>query len=185
MKRNEREEFSMSIRHATITAPQISEHIGEITVVAEDDAVIGIYYPGHWTRPDRSAFGPEVSSVSDPAIAVAVQQLHDYLDGGRDTLDFAMHADGSDFEKRVWDILRRIPYGETVTYGGIAEQLGDRSLARMVGRAVGHNPLSIAVPCHRVVGADGSLTGYAGGLERKRFLLGLEGAIDEDAPTLF
>lgn len=175
----------MSIRHATVTAPQISEHIGEITIVAEDDAVVGIYYPGHWTKPDRSAFGPEVSHDSDPAIAAAVEQLHDYLDGGRDTLDFAMRANGSDFEERVWGILRQIPYGETLTYGGIAEQLGDRSLARMVGQAVGHNPLSIAVPCHRVVGADGSLTGYAGGLERKRFLLGLEGAIEEDAPTLF
>ncbi|GAB3808782.1 methylated-DNA--[protein]-cysteine S-methyltransferase [Humibacter antri] len=175
----------MGIRHATIAAPQISEQIGEVTIVAEDDAVIGIYYPGHWTRPDRSAFGPEVSYGSDPAIAPAVEQLRDYLDGGRDTLDFAMRANGSDFEERVWDILRKIPYGETITYGGIAEQLGDRSMARIVGQAVGHNPLSIAVPCHRVVGADGSLTGYAGGLERKRFLLGLEGALEADAPKLF
>ena len=73
-------------------------------------------------------------------------------------------------------MLREIPYGETTTYGALAETLGDRNLARRVGNAVGHNPVSIVVPCHRVVGADGSLTGYAGGLERKRFLLELEGA---------
>ncbi|MHA7984344.1 methylated-DNA--[protein]-cysteine S-methyltransferase [Rathayibacter sp. CAU 1779] len=175
----------MDIRHATVTAPQISEHIGEVTIVADGDAVTGIYYPGHWTKPDRSAFGPEVGAGSDPVIREAVVQLHDYLDGTRATLDFAMRAKGSDFEERVWGILRGIPFGETITYGEIAEQLGDRNLARMVGQAVGHNPLSIAVPCHRVVGASGSLTGYAGGLERKRFLLGLEGALEEAGPTLF
>lgn len=175
----------MGTRHAIVTAPQISEHIGEVTIVADKDAVTGIYYPGHWTKPDRSAFGPEVPAASDPVMADAVTQLRDYLNGERTSLDFAMRADGSEFEQRVWGILRGIPYGETLTYGQIAEELGDRRLARMVGQAVGHNPLSIAVPCHRVVGANGTLTGYAGGLERKRFLLGLEGALDEAELTLF
>ncbi|WP_346769387.1 hypothetical protein [Planctomonas sp. JC2975] len=105
----------MDIRHATVTAPQISEHIGEVAIVAEGDAVTGIYYPGHWTRPDRSAFGPEVGAASDPVIREAVVQLHDYLDGTRTTLDFAMRAKGSEFEERVWGILRGIPYGETLT----------------------------------------------------------------------
>lgn len=175
----------MSIRHATVTSPQISDQIGEVTIVADGDAVTGIYYPGHWTRPDRTAFGPEVPAESDPVIEDAVTQLHDYLNGERTTLEFRMATNGSDFEERVWGILRAIPYGETMTYGEIADRLGDRNLARMVGQAVGHNPLSIAVPCHRVVGSTGSLTGYAGGLDRKRFLLGLEGALEETGPTLF
>ncbi|HVX08969.1 methylated-DNA--[protein]-cysteine S-methyltransferase [Humibacter sp.] len=174
----------MSIRHAVVSAPQIPERIGQVTVVADGDDVIGVYYRGHWTRPDRSTFGPEVSPT-DPVIAEAATQLGDYLEGRRTSLDFATRAEGSKFEQRVWAILRAIPCGETITYGRIAEQLGDRSLARMVGRAVGQNPLSIAVPCHRVVGSDGSLTGYAGGLERKRFLLELEGALKDAAPTLF
>ncbi|WP_243065069.1 methylated-DNA--[protein]-cysteine S-methyltransferase [Humibacter sp. RRB41] len=175
----------MGIRHATVTAPQIAEEIGELTIVADGDAVTGIYYPGHWTKPDRSAFGDEVDAASDPAIAEAVLQLRDYLNGERTSLDFATHAEGSDFEQSVWKVLREIPYGETVTYGEIAEQLGDRSLARIVGQAVGHNPLSIVVACHRVVGATGSLTGYAGGLRRKEFLLGLEGALPDAPPPLF
>lgn len=175
----------MNIRHATVTAPQISEEIGEVTIVADGEAVTGIYFPGHWTKPDRSAFGPEVTASSDAVITDAATQLHDYLAGERDRLDFATSTDGSDFEERVWAVLRDIPRGETMTYGQIAEQLGDRSLARIVGQAVGHNPLSIIVPCHRVVGADGSLTGYAGGLDRKRFLLGLEGALEDAGPTLF
>ncbi len=166
----------MGIRHATVTAPQIAEEIGELTIVADGDAVTGIYYAGHWTKPDRSAFGAEVDTASDPAIAEAVRQLREYLAGERTSFDFTTRAEGSDFEQRVWKILREIPYGETVTYGQIAEQLGDRSLARIVGQAVGHNPLSIVVACHRVVGATGRLTGYAGGLNRKAFLLGLEGA---------
>jgi methylated-DNA-[protein]-cysteine S-methyltransferase len=180
----ERKESSMSIRHAVVSAPKIPERIGEVTLVADGDDVIGVYYPGHWTHPDRSTFGPEVSP-SDPLIAEAATQLGDYLEGRRTALDFATRADGNEFEQRVWAMLRAIPYGETITYGRIAEELGDRSLARMVGRAVGHNPLSIVVPCHRVVGSDGSLTGYAGGLERKRFLLELEGALEDAAPTLF
>ncbi|WP_022900077.1 methylated-DNA--[protein]-cysteine S-methyltransferase [Humibacter albus] len=175
----------MDIRHAKVTSPRIAEGIGEVTIVADGDLVTGIYFPGHWTKPDAAAFGPETDAASDPVIAGAVDQLRDYLRGERDTLDFATRADGNDFEKRVWAMLRGIPRGETMTYGQIAEQLGDRSLARVVGRAVGHNPLSIIVPCHRVVGADGSLTGYAGGLERKRFLLELEGALQDAGPTLF
>ncbi|WP_460572952.1 methylated-DNA--[protein]-cysteine S-methyltransferase [Humibacter soli] len=185
MKEHRNEESTMGIRHATITAPQIAEEIGELTIVADGDAVTGIYYPGHWTKPDRTTFGDEVDAASDPAISEAVRQLNDYLKGTRTSLDFATHAEGSDFEQRVWAVLREIPYGTTVTYGDIAEQLGDRSLARMVGQAVGHNPLSIVVACHRVVGATGSLTGYAGGLKRKEFLLGLEGALPDSPPPLF
>lgn len=175
----------MDIRHATVKAPQISEHIGEVTIVADGDSIIGIYYPSHWTKPDRSAFGTGVDAASDPVIAVAATQLAEYLDGERTEFDVATRADGDEFDRRVWGMLRQIPYGQTTTYGAIAERMGDRNLAQRVGRAVGHNPLSIMVACHRVVGADGSLTGYAGGLERKRFLLELEGALEDAGPTLF
>ena len=81
---------------------------------------------------------------------------------------------GDDFSERVWKLLREIPYGQTTTYGALAERLGDKSLAQRVGDAVGHNPLCVFIPCHRVVGANGALTGYAGGLKRKQFLLELE-----------
>ena len=90
------------------------------------------------------------------------------------TFDLPTATHGSAFEERVWALLRELPFGETTTYGDLAESLGDRNLARRVGQAVGRNPLSIVVGCHRVVGKGGELRGYAGGLDRKRFLLDLE-----------
>jgi methylated-DNA-[protein]-cysteine S-methyltransferase len=92
---------------------------------------------------------------------------------------------GDEFQRRVWSILEDIPYGATSTYGEIAEQLGDRALAQRVGKAVGQNPLSVVIPCHRVVGKNGSLTGYAGGLKRKQFLLELEEPAEVRTERLF
>ena len=156
----------MTRTHTTIDTP-----IGELTLVGEDDALVGVYYPGHWTRPDRATFGARADGT---VFETAGRQLLEYLAGARTafTLPIALHGDG--FQRRVWDRLTEIPYGETTTYGEIARELGDPTLARAVGGAVGHNPLSVIVPCHRVVGKDGKLTGYAGGLARKRFLLNLE-----------
>lgn len=158
----------MTRTHTTIDTP-----IGELTLVGEDDALAGVYYPGHWTRPDRATFG---ARADGGVFAAAERQLLEYLAGARTafTLPIALHGDG--FQRRVWERLTEIPYGETITYGEIARELGDPTLARAVGGAVGHNPLSVIVPCHRVVGKDGTLTGYAGGLARKRFLLDLEAA---------
>ena len=99
----------------------------------------------------------------------------EYLAGGRTSFDLPTAAAGDPFQRRVWERIARIPYGSTTTYGEIARELGDPALARRVGGAVARNPLSVVVPCHRVVGRDGALTGYAGGLERKRLLLELEG----------
>jgi methylated-DNA-[protein]-cysteine S-methyltransferase len=160
----------MNVRHTTIT----TDEIDEVILVATGDAVTGIYFPKHWTNPDWSTFGESTEAASDPVLADAATQLGEYLRGERREFDFAIVLQGNDFQQRVWAILRAIPFGETRTYGDIAEELGDRSLARMVGQAVGHNPISIVVGCHRVVGSSGSLTGYAGGLERKAFLLDLE-----------
>jgi methylated-DNA-[protein]-cysteine S-methyltransferase len=156
----------MTRTHTTIETP-----VGELTLVAEGSALVGVYYPGHWTRPDRATFGERSEGAG---FEDAERQLAEYFAGERTTfaLPTALHGDG--FQRRVWERLTEIPYGDTTTYGEIARELGDPTLARAVGGAVGHNPLSVIVPCHRVVGKDGKLTGYAGGLQRKRFLLELE-----------
>ncbi|MFF2271711.1 methylated-DNA--[protein]-cysteine S-methyltransferase [Agromyces sp. NPDC058136] len=161
----------MSRRHATLSTP-----LGGLLVVAEGDALAGIYFPGHWHPPAAGTIGVEVAARDDALIVRLGVELDEYLAGTRTAFDLPTAPDGDEFQHAVWAMLWDIPLGETVTYGELAARLGDRNLARRVGGAVGRNPLSIVVPCHRVVGADGSLTGYAGGLERKRFLLELEGA---------
>ncbi|HEX4520166.1 MAG TPA: methylated-DNA--[protein]-cysteine S-methyltransferase [Gaiellaceae bacterium] len=154
------------------THTSIDTAVGELTLVAEAGRLSGVYFPGHWTRPDPGTFGERV----DSGFEQAELQLHEYLAGERTVFELPTAAAGDGFRRAVWARLDRIPYGRTVTYGEIAAELGSPSLARKVGGAVAHNPLSIVVPCHRVVGKDGKLTGYAGGLERKQFLLELEGA---------
>lgn len=161
----------MTRRHATMATP-----LGDLIVVADGDALGGIYFPGHWHPPAVGSIGVEVDVHDDALITRFGGQLAEYLDGTRTTFDLPLAPAGDEFQHAVWAMLRDIPFGETTSYGELATRLGDRNLARRVGNAVGRNPLSIVVPCHRVVGADGSLTGYAGGLERKRFLLEHEGA---------
>jgi methylated-DNA-[protein]-cysteine S-methyltransferase len=164
----------MTTTHTIMNSP-----IGELTLVAAEGTLSGVYFPGDWTRPDPATFGER----SDRGFAQVERQLAEYFAGARTTfgLDIARFGDG--FQRKVWRLIERIPYGETTTYGDLARELGDASVARAVGGAVGHNPLSVIVPCHRVIGKDGRLTGYAGGLERKRFLLDLETAHCQ-APTL-
>ena len=160
----------------------IDTQMGDLTLVAAGGVLTGVYYPGHWTNPDRTAFGPRCDEGFDEA----ERQLGEYLAGDRTEFGLPTATAGDTFQQRVWALLNRIPYGETTTYGELARELGDPALARMVGRAVGSNPLSVVVPCHRVVGKDGKLTGYAGGLERKRFLLELEGLpVMAEAARLF
>lgn len=110
------------------------------------------------------------------------RQLKAYFDGTLRTFNVPMAPQGTEFQRQVWEELQTIPYGRTLSYGELAKRLGNPSLTRAVGAANGANPIAILIPCHRVIGSDGSLTGYAGGLERKRFLLELEGAIPR--PTL-
>ena len=107
-------------------------------------------------------------------LEAAVAQLQEYLDGERTEFDVELDLSGTPFERRVWQEVRAIPYGQTVTYGEIAERIGSPNASRAVGRANGRNPIAVIVPCHRVIGSDGSLTGYAGGIELKRRLLELE-----------
>jgi methylated-DNA-[protein]-cysteine S-methyltransferase len=153
----------MSTRHAVLASP-----LGDLTVVRDDDGVTGVYFPRHWTRPDRAAFGPRVAD----GFADVESQLAEYFAGDRRDFDLPVHAEGDAFQRQVWALLRAIPNGSTVTYGHLATVLG--CTPQEVGAAVGANPLSILVGCHRVVGAGGKLTGYAGGLARKRQLLDLE-----------
>ena len=160
----------MSTRHATVSTSEL----GELTLVASGPKLVGIYFPGHWTLPDPASFGEPVDAAADPVLAEAAAQLRQYLGGERTAFELDTATDGSAFEEQVWSLLRELPFGETTTYGELAERLGDRTLARRVGQAVGRNPLSIVVGCHRVLGKDGALRGYAGGLGRKRFLLELE-----------
>src|SRR5919201_311962 len=148
--------------------------LGPITLVASGDAITGLYLQHHIRRPDEATFGVAVPMFEDPLLLAAAQQLLEYLDRRREDFDLPLKAAGDDFERAVWDIVARIPTGQTTTYGAIAEQLGDKTLAQKVGQAVGANPLCIFIPCHRVVGSNGSLTGYAGGLKRKRALLAQE-----------
>ncbi|MEV7217990.1 methylated-DNA--[protein]-cysteine S-methyltransferase [Kitasatospora cineracea] len=159
--------------------------LGAITLVADGGAVTGLYFRHHVRRPAQDTFGPAVEPAEDPLLAEAAEQLHDYLDRRRTGFDLPMRTAGDEFQEKVWAELRTIPYGATTTYGSIAERLGDRSLAQRVGQAVGANPLCILVPCHRVVGADGSLTGYAGGLRRKQELLAVEEPAEVTASRLF
>jgi methylated-DNA-[protein]-cysteine S-methyltransferase len=157
----------MIATHTTIDSP-----IGELTLVARDGVLSGLYFPGHWYMPTADVFGAR----SERGFEQAEEQLGEYFAGERTEFDLATTIVGDEFQRRVWDLIDRVPYGQTTTYGEMAQALGDVALARKVGGAVGRNPLSIVTPCHRVVGKDGKLTGYAGGLERKQFLLELEGA---------
>jgi methylated-DNA-[protein]-cysteine S-methyltransferase len=155
----------MSARHTVIDSP-----LGELTLVADGEALIGLYYPHHWYRPDPATFGPRADGTFD----AAEQQLAEYFAGTRQTFDLPIRLHGDAFQRRVWSLIADIGYGRTSTYGELARQLGDPALARDVGAAVGRNPLCIIIPCHRVLGANGNLTGYAGGLPRKQHLLDLE-----------
>lgn len=149
----------------------IDTALGELTLVGEGPVLSGIYFAGHRPRPAR-AFG----SVAPGAFADAERELREYLAGRRTGFgcETGLPAAGR-LRRAVWAEITAIPFGETRTYTELADRTG--SHPRAVGGAVAHNPLSILVPCHRVLGSGGALTGYAGGLERKRFLLALEAAV--------
>jgi methylated-DNA-[protein]-cysteine S-methyltransferase len=166
--------------HVIVESP-----IGPLTLVRDDTGLTGLYYPGHWTRPDRNSFGARVDSNIDHGFDEAITQLTEYFAGDRREFDLPLNPQGSDRARQVWQLLTEIPYGQTTTYGELASMVGGGTSARDVGGFVGQNPLSILIACHRVVGAGGKLTGYAGGLDRKRYLLELEKAIPAAPATLW
>lgn len=133
----------------------------------------------------RFGEGPVVDSARPAGVlSEAVEQLTEYFDGRRRTFELPLHPHGTPFDHQVWDVVRSIPYGSTMTYGDIARRLGDPGSSRAVGHANARNPLPIVVPCHRVVGVSGRLTGYAGGVHRKRALLELEASVAGAQPRL-
>ncbi|MEV5433367.1 methylated-DNA--[protein]-cysteine S-methyltransferase [Streptomyces sp. NPDC052701] len=143
---------------------------GPLTLVADDGVLCGLYMTDQRHRPPEETFGPR----DDTLFAEAEEQLEAYFDGGLKEFTLELRLHGTPFQRRVWDELRRIPYGETRTYGELADALGSPTASRAVGLANGRNPIGIIVPCHRVIGANGGLTGYGGGLDRKRRLLEFE-----------
>jgi methylated-DNA-[protein]-cysteine S-methyltransferase len=147
--------------------------VGPLTLVAAGGALAGLYMTEHRHQPGPAAFGVPGDPAGEP-FAAAARQLGAYFAGELTEFDLELEPGGSPFQRKVWMALRAIPYGQTVTYGQLAAIIGAPGSSRAVGLANGKNPISIVVPCHRVIGSDGSLTGYGGGLPRKRFLLDLE-----------
>jgi methylated-DNA-[protein]-cysteine S-methyltransferase len=143
--------------------------LGPLTLLAEAGRLSGLYFPG------RAPALPEPDVATPPVLEAAVSQLEEYFAGERQQFELPLQLQGTPFQVSVWHELLNVPYGETVSYKGLAERLGRLDRVRAVGAAVGRTPVPIIVPCHRAVGSDGSLTGYGGGLQRKAALLDLEG----------
>jgi len=155
--------------HAVIDSP-----IGPLTLVTEGGALTGLYMDVQGHEPDEATLGVPASLDDDEVLAQAARQLGAYFAGELTTFDLPLDLDGTGFQRTVWAGLQEIPYGDTISYGELAKRIGQPTASRAVGLANGRNPVSIVVPCHRVVGSNGSLTGYGGGLPRKQFLLALE-----------
>ena len=152
------------IRYRTIDSP-----VGLLTLAGHGSALTNLRMVDQTYEPSRADWSVDPRAFND-----AVDQLGAYFAGELTDFDIELDLRGTNFQQRVWKALLTIPYGETRSYGEIAEQIGVPGAARAVGLANGHNPIAIVVPCHRVIGASGSLTGYGGGLDRKRTLLELE-----------
>lgn len=157
---------------------RIASPLGPITLAATARGLAGAWFDAQAHAP-----GPIDARVdpAQPHLALAARELQAYFDGHRRGFEVALDAEGTPFQREVWRALCAIARGTTASYGEIARRIGRPAAVRAVGAAVGRNPLGIIVPCHRVIGSDGSLTGYAGGLERKRALLALEAAVAEVA----
>ncbi|MHA3735781.1 methylated-DNA--[protein]-cysteine S-methyltransferase [Pseudomonas sp. Eth.TT006] len=158
----------MSYTFITLPSP-----VGELKLVANGARLAAILWEND--KPGRVRLGPMTPAPDNPLLQNTARQLQEYFAGHRDCFDLELDFAGTDFQKKVWAALLTIPFGETRTYSQIAEQIGNPTAVRAVGAANGRNPLSIVAPCHRVIGASGKLTGFAGGLEAKERLLALEG----------
>ncbi|MFJ9025215.1 methylated-DNA--[protein]-cysteine S-methyltransferase [Streptomyces sp. NPDC102259] len=163
-------------QHTIVDSPY-----GPLTLVADDGVLCGLYMTEQRHRPPEENFGPR----DDTPFGEAEEQLEAYFAGESKDFSLELRLHGTPFQRSVWDELRKIPYGETRTYGELADALGNPTASRAVGLANGKNPIGIIVPCHRVIGAGGGLTGYGGGLERKRRLLDFEGGTAPGGTTLF
>ncbi|MEG2794765.1 methylated-DNA--[protein]-cysteine S-methyltransferase [Pseudomonas sp. A1230] len=153
-----------------ITLPSL---VGELKLVAKGSRLAAILWEND--RPNRVRLGPMTEAPDNPVLLKTARQLEEYFAGTRNCFELELDFVGTDFQKQVWAALLTIPFGETRTYSQIAQQIGKPTAVRAVGAANGRNPISIVAPCHRVIGASGKLTGFAGGLEAKERLLRLEG----------
>jgi methylated-DNA-[protein]-cysteine S-methyltransferase len=159
----------------------VGSPIGPLTLAGNGSTLMHLRMVDQTHEPDRAGWEP----AEPDAFADVVTQLDEYFAGTLTEFDVDLKSDGTEFQRRVWAALQTIPYGETRSYGQIAEQIGSPAAARAVGLANGRNPISIIVPCHRVIGSSGGLTGYGGGIERKRALLELEFNANSLTPVLF
>ncbi|VVO16447.1 Methylated-DNA--protein-cysteine methyltransferase [Pseudomonas fluorescens] len=158
----------MSFTFITLPSP-----VGELKLVANGARLAAILWEND--RPNRVRLGPMTQAPDNPVLLKTARQLEEYFAGMRHCFELELDFVGTDFQKQVWAALLTIPFGETRTYSQIAQQIGNPTAVRAVGAANGRNPISIVAPCHRVIGASGKLTGFAGGLEAKERLLRLEG----------
>ncbi|HSY17385.1 MAG TPA: methylated-DNA--[protein]-cysteine S-methyltransferase [Candidatus Acidoferrales bacterium] len=169
------------MKNTTTSYSVIKSPVGELLLTADDSALTGVYFAGcnhvpaeskQWTR-----------NPQHPVLQSAAKQLAEYFAGKRTAFSISLHPSGTDFQEKVWREIARIPYGKTVSYSHLAKRAGTPDAVRAAGTATGRNPLSIVIPCHRVVGKNGALCGFAGGLERKQYLHTLEGLSAKPATT--
>ncbi|MFJ4876612.1 methylated-DNA--[protein]-cysteine S-methyltransferase [Streptomyces sp. NPDC088745] len=159
-------------QHTVVDSPY-----GPLTLVATEGVLCGLYMVGQRHRPAEETFGdPDPEPFPE-----VIEQLDAYFRGELTEFTVPLHLHGTPFQRSVWEQLQRIPYGETRTYGQLAQHMGNTGASRAVGLANGKNPVGIIVPCHRVIGSTGSLTGYGGGLDRKQRLLAFEGGVPAEA----
>lgn len=160
----------MTTTSTTLSAAVVDSPVGPLTLVASETGLRAVLWPND--ADGRVRFGEEINDdPAHPTLAAAAMQISEYFAGDRKDFDLPLDPQGTEFQVQVWHSLATIPYGETASYSEQAERIGRPKAVRAVGAANGKNPLSIVLPCHRVVGANGSLTGFAGGLDAKRFLL--------------
>lgn len=157
----------------TIVQTHTDSPLGQMLLAATSQGLAGVWFVHQQAHmPDTQAW---VTDNAHPTLRAAAQQLKEYFEGRRQQFELPLQpAWGTPFQRAVWQALQQIPFGQTCTYGGLARGIGNANAARAVGAAIGQNPHSIVVPCHRVMGANGSLTGFAGGLDRKKYLLAHE-----------
>lgn len=158
---------------------EVKTPFGRMKIVASDRGLRAVLWPDD--DPSRVKFEVEPRRTSNPILVEVESQLEEYFAGRRETFDVELDLAGTDFQRAVWKQLARIPYGRTISYGELAKRLGRPTGARAVGGAVGRNPVSIVLPCHRVVGSNGKLTGFAGGLDSKTRLLEIESGLERRA----
>ena len=156
----------------TLVYKEMNSPVGRLKLIANARALVAVLWERE--RPHRVKLDTPVPAPKHPVLCEAERQLNEYFAGRRTDFDLPLEPNGSEFQKKVWQALRKIPFGQTRTYRELAEAIGAATAFRAVGRANGKNPLSIVVPCHRVIGSNGSLTGFAGGLHAKATLLALE-----------